>query len=136
MNRQIEAIREFLRDEDLCFSEPEKMQDEDRRIIELFMSGRVARWLVRISVVKSKAILVKSEVGFNVPEARRKAMLELIARANFGLLVGGWDLDLNDGEILYRSATPLDGSEVLAREILRHTFYANLSTFERYFSAI
>jgi len=136
MNRQLEAIRKFLKEEDLSFFEPVNGKHKERQVISLVMNRDVARWHVWISIVNEKVLLVHSHVGFNVPKGRRQAVAELITRANFGLLVGGWDMDMNDGEIRYRSSTPFDEGEVLPREVLRHTFYANLSTFERYFPAI
>jgi hypothetical protein len=37
-----------------------------------------------------------------VPETRRPAMLEAIARANFGLHTGAFEVDLDDGELRFR----------------------------------
>ena len=50
-----------------------------------------------------------------VPEARRAAMLEAIARANFGLHTGAFEIDLADGELRFRDGLLARGTEVPTR---------------------
>ena len=50
-----------------------------------------------------------------VPEARRAAMLEAIARANFGLHTGAFELCLDDGELRFRDGLIARDSELPLR---------------------
>src|SRR5262245_1344418 len=51
----------------------------------------------------------------NTPEGKRPAMAEYLTRANYGLYIGNFELDFNDGEIRYKTSidvtdTPLTAS--------------------------
>lgn len=50
------------------------------------------------------------------PTANRAAIAELIARTNFGLVIGNFELDFNDGEIRFKTSLELgpDGVDGVA----------------------
>ena len=70
-----------------------------------------------------------------VPDARRRDVMEYLTRANYGLLLGNFELDLNDGEVRFKCAIDVEGGEVT------HTQYQNLlyvavSMLDRYFPGL
>eukprot|EP00771_Trimastix_marina_P001129 gnl/Trimastix_PCT/2174.p1 GENE.gnl/Trimastix_PCT/2174~~gnl/Trimastix_PCT/2174.p1 ORF type:complete len:196 (+),score=35.05 gnl/Trimastix_PCT/2174:46-588(+) len=65
------------------------------------------------------------------PEARRSAVCEFIAKANYGLHVGCWNIDMNDGECEYRTAVNCAGVSDVPR-LLKMLFERNRKTFWRY----
>jgi hypothetical protein len=52
--------------------------------------------------VEREVLLVYAYAMVNVPEHRRSAMAEFVTRANYGMLLGNFELDLRDGEIRYK----------------------------------
>lgn len=61
-----------------------------------------------------------------VPEARRAAMLEAIARANFGLHTGAFEMDLDDGELRFRDGANLGRhlpSVSMVRDLIRFAIF-------------
>jgi len=56
----------------------------------------------------------------NVPEGKRAAVAEFITRANYGLKIGCFEMDMDDGEVRYKSClSTLDGVPS-AQDLERH----------------
>ncbi|MCL5996332.1 MAG: YbjN domain-containing protein [Chloroflexi bacterium] len=70
-----------------------------------------------------------------VPEDRRTAMAEFIARANYGLVLGNLELDFEDGELRFKTSIDVEGTE-LSPELIRPVLYANVLTMDQYTPAI
>ena len=71
-------------------------------------------------------------VPLRVPEAQRPMIAELLARINYGLNIGNFELDMNDGEIRYKTSIDVEGGELTSR--MAETVIAiNISTTDRYF---
>ena len=59
---------------------------------------------VRVVVqINDDSIIAYAIAPINVPEEKRQAACEFIARANYGLKVGTLEMDMNDGEIRNRT---------------------------------
>jgi hypothetical protein len=63
------------------------------------------------------------------------AAAELLARANYGLVLGNFELDYDDGEIRYKTSLDLGGGEP-AEPAIRAMVFANVATMDRYLPAI
>lgn len=68
------------------------------------------------------------------PESQRVQVAELIARINYGLNVGNFELDMEDGEIRYKTSIDIEGGE-LAHRMVETLLSVNISTADRYFPA-
>jgi len=64
-------------------------------------------------------------------EARRPAVMEFITRANFGMLLGNFELDLRDGEVRYRT-TLLSPDAAPSMAQIGVVVFTNLSMMDRY----
>lgn len=69
-----------------------------------------------------------------VSEDRRPAMAEFITRANYGMIIGNFEMDYADGEVRYKTSIDVEGSE-LTFDLARYMVYANVVTMDRYFKA-
>jgi hypothetical protein len=66
------------------------------------------------------------------PENRLAEVAEFITRANYGMIIGNFELDYGDGEVRYK--TSVDVEEVdMTQPLLRHAIYANVLTMDKYF---
>ena len=71
-------------------------------------------------------------VPLRVPEPQRPVIAELLSRINYGLNIGNFELDMNDGEIRYKTSIDVEGGELTSR--MAETVIAiNISTTDRYF---
>ena len=73
-------------------------------------------------------------IPIRAPETQRLQTAELIARINYGLNVGNFELDMDDGEIRYKTSIDVEGGE-LAYRMVETLLSVNISTTDRYFPA-
>lgn len=73
--------------------------------------------------------------GSRVPEARRAAVAEAIARINFGVPIGCFDLDFSDGELRFRSAIDVDEG-TLSTTMVDNMIGFALRSLDRYHDAL
>lgn len=70
-----------------------------------------------------------------VPAERRPQVGEAITRANYGLRVGGFELDFSDGDLRYRIGMDLNGGE-LTVEMARNTIGLGVYMCDHYHDAL
>ena len=66
-----------------------------------------------------------------VPEEKRAAVAEFLLRANYGMIVGNFEMDYDDGEIRFKTSADVEGIE-LSEVFIRNLVYANVLTMDRY----
>lgn len=80
-------------------------------------------------------LLVHSVCPFGTPEQRMVEMALFLTRANFGMSIGNFELDVETGELRYKTSIDTNGQE-LNTEWLRPLFLANISTMDRYLPGV
>jgi hypothetical protein len=84
------------------------------------LSGSLGRWPFYAHVIEDKdLILLYSICPMRAPEDRRHEMSQFLTRANYGLAVGNFELDFDDGEIRYKTVLQLHGDELDATALKR-----------------
>ncbi|MBR6789939.1 MAG: YbjN domain-containing protein [Oscillospiraceae bacterium] len=73
----------------------------------------------------------KALYEFKVPEARRAAVTEFITRANYGLFLGNFQMDLNDGELIYQTYAAFYDQRAMQQEV-RRVIQVAIHMAERY----
>jgi len=76
-------------------------------------------------------LMFYSLVPENVPEAQHRLAMEYITRANYGLAIGNFEMDLSDGEVRYKTSVDVEGGE-LTQGLVQAAVYANVVTMDRY----
>ena len=62
-------------------------------------------------------------------------VMQFITLANFGMIIGNFELDLSDGEVRYKTSVDLEGVDIQAG-MLRNLVYANVLTMDKYFTGL
>ena len=75
--------------------------------------------------------LFYSVAPVRAPEVLRPAVAEFVTRANWGLLIGNFELDYADGEIRYKTSLQLNGTPLTA-ELLHPLIYGNVVVMDKY----
>ncbi len=75
----------------------------DRGLFTLNMSTKNFTGARVVVQINDDSIIAYAIAPINVPEEKRQAACEFIARANYGLKVGTLEMDMNDGEIRNRT---------------------------------
>ncbi len=121
-----EAVDAFFAEEDW------PVATTDFGVLETAFEGTSSVWPVRIHVFDedARAVFVGA---FPAPIADewRAAVGEFCNRANFGLAVGNFELDVDGGEVRFRTAVDADGA-VPSAALVRNAVVANVLTMDRY----
>jgi hypothetical protein len=70
-----------------------------------------------------------------VPQKKRKQLGEFVCRANFGMIIGNFELDFNTGEIRYKTSIDIKDN-FLTEETLKQLVYTNVLTLDQYLPGI
>ncbi|MCA9466390.1 MAG: YbjN domain-containing protein [Nitrospira sp.] len=70
-----------------------------------------------------------------VPADKRLTVAELLTRANFGILVGNFELDMDTGEIRYKTCIDVDGGHLTPKMVHTHVTL-NVGTLNQYLPSI
>lgn len=79
-------------------------------------------------------VLLYVEYSPKVPEGRRKEAADFLTRANFGLWIGNFEMDMENGEVRYKVSLDLENG-TLSHEMIDNMIGAGISTADRYFPA-
>jgi hypothetical protein len=98
--------------------------------------GANGRWTVHALARESDhQVLVHSVVDEDVTPELRTPLALFLTRANFGLVLGNFELDLDDGELRYKTSIDVEGAE-LTEALLDHVVLANVATTDHYLPGI
>ncbi|MEE3716431.1 hypothetical protein V2H45_06715 [Tumidithrix elongata RA019] len=82
-----------------------------------------------------------TEIGFysiyqeNIPEVSRLPVSEFLTRANYGMPVGNFEIDLDSGEVRFKISVEL-GNTIIPEELLGCNVERNLAIADRFFPII
>lgn len=109
---------------------------EGQTTLAMGYKGQSGMWSCYAHVDEERGTFVFYSVTDRpVPEQHRSAAAEFLTRANFGLVLGNFELDLSDGETRFKTSAELGQAEP-SIDILRPLVYANIAAMDRYLPGI
>lgn len=113
-------------------SEDWPVAESDPDVLESAFEGTSTVWPVRIHVFEEdvRAVFVSAFPAM-VPDDARAAVGEFCNRANFGLAIGNFELDVDGGEVRFRTSIDAEGTTPTP-ELVRNAVVANVLTMDRY----
>ena len=126
-----DAMVDFFKTDDWPY-----IQLEDRPVLSMNFDGKNAKWTCFAQArEEQRQFIFYSVCPVNAPAEKRPALAEFITRANYGLIIGNFELDFEDGEIRYK--TSLDAEDLaLNATVFKNLVYANLSMMDQYLPGI
>ena len=131
--RALQAVGAFFTEDGWSFE-----QMPERPILRLPFQGKGGRWncYAQVRVTKDvEQVLFYSVLPLNVPEDKRDAIAEFITRANYGMALGNFELDFNDGEVRYKTSVDVTETEITSG-LLRPLIYTNVLMMDKYMSGL
>jgi hypothetical protein len=108
----------------------------DRPVLRMGFNGDDGQWMCFAQAREEQQQFIYYSVApVKAPEERRAEMAEFITRANYGMILGNFELDFSDGEIRYKTSIDVEGSE-LTPALIKQLVYANVLTMDRYLKGI
>lgn len=109
---------------------------DNRPALRLGFTGDNGNWLCYADAREETGyFLFFSVCPVNVPPAKRTAMAEFICRANYGLPIGNFEMDVDDGEVRFKTGIDTEDTQ-LTDPIIRNLVYANVLAMDRYLPGI
>jgi hypothetical protein len=131
MARILDAARHFFESDGWTFS-----QVEDHPILHLPFQGDNGRWSCYAEAREEfEQFAFYSVCPVNAPADRRPAVTEFLTRANSGLLIGNFEIDLADGEICYKTSLDVGDAE-LTPALVKNAVYMNVLMMDQYLPGI
>jgi hypothetical protein len=104
----------------------------DKAIYRMSFSGRHAQFICYAQILMGKQqFLFYALAPVKVPAELCPEVAEFIARANFEIVIGNFELDFSDGEVRYKSSLDFEGAALTA-ELIEHAIYPAVNTMDRY----
>ena len=119
-------------------------EDEDEGIIRGALTLRRATVPLFARVRESQfLVLIYTILPVRCPDAKFPEMLELLTRANWGLPLGNFEMDLSDGEVRFKTSVDVEGVPLhqppgapAAEMAITNILMANKVAMDRYLPAI
>lgn len=131
--RALQAVAAFFTEDGWSFE-----QMPERPILRLPFQGKGGRWncYAQIRVTRDvEQILFYSVLPLNVPADKLSAIAEFITRANYGMALGNFELDFNDGEVRYKTSLDVTAAEITGN-LLRPLIYTNVLMMDKYMAGL
>ncbi len=106
---------------------------DEHHAIEMPVAGEHGTFrLVAIADEERNILRFLTFVEGRVPEPRRRDIMEYLTRANYGLLLGNFEMDLGDGEVRFKCSVDLEGAP-LSYALYQNLLYVSVGVADRYF---
>lgn len=130
-NTSVESVvREFFDEDDWEFIQIEP------GLLQLAFQGENGRWRCYARIhEQEKQFIFYSICPLVVAEEDRMLMAEFLTKANYGMILGNFELDFTDGEIRYKTSIDVEGDR-LTLALVRSLVYANVTIMDRYLLGI
>ncbi len=114
---------------------PLDRHDDEGWFCSAFSGQSVAMGLVAQARDDLDIALLYAVPPIRVPEALRGRVAEFITRANYGLLIGNFELDFADGEVRYKASIDVEDA-ALSPALVEGMVRACCATVDRYYPGL
>lgn len=108
----------------------------DRSVLQLGFAGKHGTWTCYADAKEEdERFVFYSVFPSKVPEDKRPMFAEYLTRANYGLVLGNFEMDYEDGEIRYKTSIDVESCE-LPFAMVKQLVYANIAMMDKYMPGI
>jgi hypothetical protein len=109
---------------------------EGMSVLSVPFTGKNGRWMCYAQAREEQEQFVFYSVSpINVPPDRQVAIADFITRANYGMIIGNFEMDHSDGEVRYKTSIDVEGDQLTAA-LVKQLVYANVIIMDRYLPGI
>ena len=131
LNPIMDAVKAFFTADNWSFDEV-----EGRNIIRMQFAGENANWTCYAQVKEEQErLMFYSTLPTKAPEEKRFAIAEYITRANYGLLIGNFEMDFADGEIRFKTSVDMEDG-ALTHKFIQNLVYMNVLMMDKYLPGV
>ncbi|HEX9037594.1 MAG TPA: YbjN domain-containing protein [Ktedonobacterales bacterium] len=130
MDRLIDTVIQYLEEDDWKFT---RMEGEDTVVLTFNCANATYICYAQAREAQQQVVFY-TIYPVRAPEEKRLLAAEFTVRVNYGLVLGNLELDMNDGEVRYKTSVDIAEGR-LSLQALRSLMQTNLSTADRYYPA-
>ncbi len=108
---------------------------DSRRVRFGFLGEHARIECMLITYEETDRICFLSSAQAVVPEVKRLAVAEYLTRANYGIILGNFEMDFRDGETRFKTSADVEGIELTAR-FVKNLIVSNLGTADKYYPGL
>lgn len=102
------------------------------RILVVFQTNQLSNVTLDITILNSRTVLFLSRMPINIPLEYRMKVCEFITRVNYGVVLGGFELDLDEGDLNYKIVAAVSRENDLSQEAFCRLLYLGNSMLDKY----
>jgi len=131
MGKILDAVEKYLTGEDWNFK---KLPDNEAILCSVKRKEASFRMVIQ-SREQSSLLTIKTSMENNIPEGKRLIVSDFINRMNFHVQIGNFELDMNDGEIRFRTSIDIEDS-TLTQAMIRNLMAVGVIMMDQAFPII
>ena len=118
--RLLKTVESFLREDGWDFSPM-----ESRSVLKTGYQGENGSWTCYAQTREDdQQFLFYALCPIRAPDKKRAAVAEFITRANYGMVIGNFEMDYEDGEIRVKCSIDIEGSELTEPLVCSAVYWA------------
>ena len=126
-----DTMLEFFTQDDWSF-----FKVEGEPALQLAIEGNNGRWNCYAEANEEQQQMVfYSLCPINAPASKRQAIAEFLTRINYGTIIGNFELDMEDGQIRYKTSIDVEGSTLTLPQI-KNLVYTNVRMMDEHLPGI
>jgi hypothetical protein len=126
-----EKFKEYLKRVELAFS----IVENEAVITFGYRSKGNYQCIIDIDE-EDKIVIIYTILGSLVELEKRNRIAQLLTRINFGIRIGNFEMDYDDGQIRYKTSIDYDGVKDFDDSFLENLILSNLAKTDEYYQAI
>ena len=93
--------------------------------------GHNGKIICSLTVKDNEQIMFYSTYTKNIAPEHLDEVIHFITKENYKLIIGNFEIDLNDGELNYKTSVDMYGRDYMSDEEISNLINPNLSTMDR-----
>jgi hypothetical protein len=131
MGRILSAVEKFLKEDDWPYN-----LIEGRSVFKTGFEGKNGQFTCYAQErVEQDQFVFYSIFPVRAAENKINDVAEFITRANYGMIIGNFELDYSDGEIRYKTSVDVEDIHQI-EPLVQHIMYSNVLTMDKYFNGL
>jgi len=131
MEKILDQVERFLIDDDWKYE-----RNDEYQVIKSGIQGENSNYsLFFLSNEEMNLFAVYAAAENPIPTDKRSSISEFITRANYGMYIGAFEMDMDDGEIRFRMGTDLDLVD-FNNELIENMLSSAVRTMDKYYPGL
>jgi hypothetical protein len=127
----LEEMVNFFKQDDWSF-----YQIKGQPVLQMGFQGKNGQWTCYARARENEQQFVFYSIcPVTVPKSKRRGLGEFIARANYGMIIGNFELDFAEGEVAYKTSIDVEGSTLTFPQMKR-LVDTNVTMMDQYLPGI